>query len=135
MPSAGNPKGEGTDLSSEEAILKLLQSLGLDAEGLLKYAKSDLIRKELLDATEEAANKYKVFGVPSMIVQCPQHCETDTELYFGNDQILTVRTLLDGGIDHFRTAPEALQKFIKNIPDKEVTVQARSSSSTPKAKL
>jgi hypothetical protein len=109
--------------------------LGLDAEGLLQYAKTDSIRKELLDTTAEAANKYGVFGVPTMIVHSPHHSDTDFELYFGNDQILSVRNLLDGGIDHMRSAPEVLTNFIKKIPAKEVKVQARASSSESKATL
>jgi len=131
----GNPSGTGADLSDEAVLKKLLTDLGLDAEGLIAYAKSDTIRKELLDATTEAVQKHKVFGVPTMVVTAPHHDECDSELYFGNDQILTIRNLLDGGMDHMRSAPETLREFLKNIPDKVPDVEPRPKGGIPKAKL
>lgn len=92
--------------------------LDLDADGLLAYAKSDVVRKEIHDATVEAAHKYGVFGVPTMVVHLPHHSEADPELYFGNDQILAIRNLLDGGTDYMRSAPEPLLNFLKRIPKK-----------------
>lgn len=119
--------------------MKLLNGLGLDAEGLLNYAKSQAIRQELLDATAEAAQRYKVFGVPSMLVCTPHQTEDEAELYWGNDQILTVRNLLDGGKDYMHSAPESLLHFINNIPQKVPNIPAKSRSATnsdqPRAKL
>jgi hypothetical protein len=132
--NVGNPSGQGADLADEEVLKKLLNDLGLDADGLLSYAKSDMIRKELLDATTEAVQKFKVFGVPTMIVTSMHHEDSDSELYFGNDQILAIRNLLDGGTDHMRSAPDALRTFLKNIPDKTPKVEPKPKS-LPQAKL
>jgi len=125
----GHPSGEGIDLSDENELKKLLLNLNLDAEGLLAYAKSEVIRKEIHDSTVEAAEKYGVFGVPTMIVYLPHHSAEEPGLYFGNDQILTIRNLLDGGTDYMRSAPEALLNFIKRIPKKNPSFPERVSTS------
>lgn len=139
----GNPAGEGLDLSDENELKKLLAGLGLDADELLTYAKSATIRKELREATAEAAHKYSVFGVPTMIVMHkgvdnPDDCE----LFFGNDQILAIRNLLDGGTDPMRSAPANLVEFLNQIPKKASKLPAAAGaldgskiSSLPVAKL
>lgn len=125
----GNPSGEGIDISDENELKKLLLGLDLDAEGLLTYAKSDTIRKEIHEATVEAAQKYGVFGVPTMIVHLPHHPAEEPVLYFGNDQILTIRNILDGGMDYMRSAPEPLLNFVKNIPKKKPVFSDRDPTS------
>lgn len=121
----------------------MLTGLGLDADELLTYAKSASIRKELRDTTMEAAHKYNVFGVPTMIVQ-PKGVENpeDSELFFGNDQILAIRNLLDGGTDPLRSAPSNLVEFINSIPKRAANfppaaaaLDAGKVSALPLAKL
>lgn len=103
--------------------------MGLDAKELLAYAKSPSIRKELREATTEAVDKYQVFGVPSMVVQ-PKGADNadDSELFFGNDQILAIRNLLDGGLDPLRSAPSNLIDFINNIPKKSSAFSSAANS-------
>lgn len=132
----GNPNGEGIDLNDDKELITLLNGIGLDGAALLSYAQTAPIRNELLNATDDAANRYQVFGVPSMVVHTNGlDSPDDAELYFGNDQILAVRNLLDGGTDPLRSAPPPVIKFIESIPKKSVVIGPKPSTSQAKAKL
>ena len=63
--------------SSESAsFLDILQS----------EEKYQRIKKELVDATNDAVDKYKIFGTPSMVV-LEDASSTSGELYFGADRL------------------------------------------------
>lgn len=61
-----------------DVIAAVMKEAGLDAEAMLEAVKDDVIKQQLIDATEDAVNN-GVFGAPTMIV--------NGELHFGQDRL------------------------------------------------
>lgn len=119
------------DLSDENELKKLLKGLDLEADELLAYSRTEAKREELAELSHNAAKLFGVFGVPTMVLTNSNHGEEDPELYFGSDQILAVRILLDGGSDYMRNAPEPLKRFLKGLPSAASVVPDRPKHEIP----
>jgi 2-hydroxychromene-2-carboxylate isomerase len=79
--------GGGPGVTDEGTVRGLLESAGLDAEGMIRAAKSDEIKGRVRARTEEALAR-GVFGVPTMVV--------DGELFWGLDSFDHLERFLDG---------------------------------------
>lgn len=77
---------DGKDLSSAEVMRDVLKDAGLEAEVVLGAMTQPEIKKALITATEDAAER-GVFGAPTMFV--------DDEIYFGQDRLDWVERALE----------------------------------------
>jgi len=69
---------EGKDLSSAEVLTEVLNEAGFDATQVMEAMTQPEMKKALINATEEAANR-GIFGAPTMFV--------GDEIYFGQDRL------------------------------------------------
>lgn len=93
----------GEDLTKEETIVKVANSLHLSGEKILQASKSDAIKQQLKETTEFAIQE-GVFGVPTIKI--------GKELFWGSDRISHVEAYLQG---HLQVDHEAV-KHMLDIP-------------------
>ncbi len=69
---------DGLDVTDAEALGKILQDGGFDAEALLAKTQDPAIKQALIDNTENAVAR-GAFGIPTMYI--------DGEMYFGKERL------------------------------------------------
>lgn len=77
---------EDKDLSKDEVLVGLVETLGVRPEEFLEGVQSNNIKQRLKDFTEEALDR-GVFGVPTFFV--------DGEMFWGNDRLMFVEKKLE----------------------------------------
>lgn len=75
------------DVADPEAVGKVLQDGGWDAQALFATTQNPAIKQALIDNTENAVER-GVFGIPSMFV--------DGEMYFGKERLGQIEEQLGG---------------------------------------
>lgn len=78
----------GQDTSDVEVIASVMEEAGLDANTWRQAVSDDTIKKQLIDATNDAVG-CGLFGAPTMII--------DGELHFGQDRLDWIERRLTSG--------------------------------------
>jgi 2-hydroxychromene-2-carboxylate isomerase len=78
---------EDRDLSKDEELLDIVNSLGVDSQDFLQGVRSEEVKQKLKEITEVALSR-GVFGVPTFFVS--------GEMFWGNDRLLFVEKKLEG---------------------------------------
>lgn len=78
---------EDRDLSKDEELLDIVNSLGVDSQDFLQGVRSEEVKHKLKEITEVALGR-GVFGVPTFFVS--------GEMFWGNDRLLFVEKKLEG---------------------------------------
>lgn len=81
--------GQGRDISQDQELLQIAQSLGQDGPQLLQQAGADPIKAALRAHTQDLA-QLGGFGSPSLVI-CGQG---EPDLYFGNDRLVLAEARL-----------------------------------------
>lgn len=78
---------DGLDVSDSEAVGKILQGGGWDAQALFEATQDPAIKQALIDNTENAVER-GTFGIPTIFV--------DGEMYFGKERLGQIEEQLGG---------------------------------------
>jgi 2-hydroxychromene-2-carboxylate isomerase len=70
---------EGGDISEPSVVVRILRTLGQDADALIQQSQSDETKSRLRSQTEQAG-LLGIFGAPSFVA-------SDGELFWGNDRL------------------------------------------------
>ena len=79
--------GHGKDVGDDAVVQAVLDSIGLDGVAWVGRTKQDEVKDLLKQATVDALGA-GVFGVPTFVI--------DGELFWGNDQFVSMQAFLDG---------------------------------------
>jgi len=75
--------GEGLDVGEDEVVADAAREAGLDADAVLAAGHDDALRAEVSDGWRRAAERDRIFGVPSFVFA--------GRLYWGQDRMHFVR--------------------------------------------